>query len=157
MAKNLLLPFFLILLFSFTNHRSSFYQTECLSIEAEGYIIIRIWNTQKGQNYKLDQARREAIYAILYSGISGSSYGCSTQPPILNNIEKQKAFKGIEKEFFAHNGQWSVLTRNASMKTTLPTHIGNKNWRAYQVSVSKNELRRYLEERKIIKSLSDGF
>jgi len=39
----------------------------------------------------------------------------------------------------------------------LPANLGIKNWKVYQVSISKNELRKYLEEQKIIKSLTNGF
>jgi hypothetical protein len=92
----------------------------------------------------------------LYSGISGGN-GCSTQPPLLNTSEEQTNFKKIEQNFFARNGKWSIYTRSSATETTLPTNIGIKNWKVYQVSVSKNELRKYLEEQKIIKSLSNGF
>ncbi len=153
---NQLLPFFLILQFSFTNHSSSFYQTECLSIETDGYITIKIWDTQKGQNYKPMQARKDAINSILYSGLAGGN-GCSTQPPILNSLLEKEAFKVIENSFFAKSGIWSLFTRSAVIETTLPFHLGKKNWKVYEVSIAKNELRKYLEERKIIKSLSDGF
>ena len=41
-------------------------------------------------------------------------------------------------------------------KCTTITMKHNK-WRAYEVSVSKNELRKYLEEQKIVESLNNGF
>ncbi len=142
-------------LFSFvTNSRT--YQTECISLESDGYIAIKVWDTQKGSKYKAEQARKDAIHAILFSGISGGN-GCATQPPILNKSEEQNNFKNIEKTFFAKNGKWSMFTRSSATETTLPASLGAKNWKVYQVSISKNELRKYLEEQKIIKSLNNGF
>lgn len=132
------------------------YQTECVTLEADGYITIKIWDTQKGSRYKSNKAKKDALHAILFSGISGGN-GCSTQPPILNKSEEQENFKKIEKRFFAKKGKWILFTRSSATESTLPTNLGVKNWKVYQVSISKNELRKYLEEQKIIKSLTNGF
>ncbi len=132
------------------------YQTECVTIETDGYITIKIWDTKKGAKYKSEQARKDAIHVILFSGISGGN-GCTTQPPILNKSEEQENFKPIEKSFFAKKGKWSMFTRSSATETTLPANIGIKNWKVYQVTISKNELRKYLEDQKIIKSLTNGF
>ena len=140
---------------SFTKINYS-YQTECVTIENDGYVTIKIWDTKKGDNYKPEQARKDAIHAILYSGIA-QGIGCPTQKPILNKTEEQENFKKIEKSFFAKNGKWSIFTRSSTTETTLPINLGVKNWKVYQVSVSKNELRNYLEEQKIINRLNTGF
>ena len=144
-----------LMLLSFASNNRN-YQTECVTIETDGYVTIKIWDTKKGAKYKPEQARKDAVHAILYSGISGGT-GCSTQPPILNKAEEQDNFKSIEKSFFAKKGKWSMFTRSSATETTLPANLGVKNWKVYQVSISKNELRNYLEEQKIIKSLTNGF
>jgi hypothetical protein len=141
---------------SFTSKNNRNYQTECISIDTDGYVIIKIWDTKKGKNYNSEQARKDAVDAILFSGISGNN-GCASQPPIINKTEEQENFKFIENSFFAKKGKWTIFTRSAATETTLPANIGVKNWRVYQVSVSKKELRKYLEEQKIIKSLNNGF
>jgi hypothetical protein len=132
------------------------YQTECVTIEIDGYVTIKIWNIKKGAAYKPEDARKDAIQAILYSGISGAN-GCQTQRPILNKTVEQDNFKKIEKTFFNKNGKWSIFTRSTATESTLPSSLGSKKWKVYQVSISKNELRKYLEEQKIIKSLNNGF
>ena len=144
-----------LLLLSFANNNRN-YQNDCVTIDTVGYLIIKIWDTKKGAKYKPEQARKDAVHAILFSGISGGN-GCSTQPPILNKTEEQENFKTIEKSFFAKKGKWSMFTRSAATESTLPANLGIKNWKVYQVSISKNELRKYLEEQKIIKSLTNGF
>jgi hypothetical protein len=144
-----------VLLFSFTIKNRN-YQTECVTIENDGYVTIKIWDTQKGTKYLPEQARKDAIHAILYSGIS-SGTGCATQPPILNKTEAQENFKSIEKSFFSKKGKWSMYTRSSTTETTLPNNLGKEIWKVYLVTISKNELRKYLEEQKIIKSLNNGF
>jgi len=148
-----ILAFSSIILLSFASNNLN-YQTECVTIETDGYVTIKIWDTQKGEKYKPEQARKDAIHAILFSGISAGN-GCSTQPPILNKTEEQENFKTIEKSFFAKKGKWSMLS--SATESTLLANLGLTNWKVYQVSISKNELRKYLEEQKIIKSLTNGF
>jgi hypothetical protein len=133
-----------------------FYQTECVTNNTDSYVTIKIWNTKKGSCYKPEQARKEAVHAILFSGVSGSN-GCATQPPILNNSVEKENFMSIEKSFFSKNGKWSMYTRSSVIETTIPTSLGVKNWKVYQVSISKNELRKFLEEKQIIKSMTNGF
>lgn len=144
-----------LMLLSFANNNRN-YQTECVTIETDGYVAIKIWDTKNGAKYKPEQARKDAIHAILFSGISGGN-GCNTQLPILNKIEEQENFKTIEKSFFAKKGKWAMFTRSSATETTLPDNLGIKNWKVYQVSISKNQLRKYLEEQKIIKSLTNSF
>lgn len=97
-VKKLIIAFSSLILLSFAVSSRN-YQTECVSIESDGYVIIKIWDTKKGAKYKPEQARKDAIHAILYAGISGGG-GCATQPPILNKSEEQENFKKIEKSFF---------------------------------------------------------
>jgi hypothetical protein len=153
--KALVIVLISLMLLSFSGKYRN-YQTECITIETDGYVTIKIWDTKKGEKYKPEQARKDAIHAILFSGISGGS-ACSTQPPILKKTEEQENFKKIEKSFFAKKGKWSMFTRSSATETTLPANIGVPNWKVFQVSISKNELRKFLEEQNIIKSLNNGF
>jgi len=144
-----------ILLMAF-NQQNNSYQTECVSLETDGYVTFKIWDSKRGSKYKPEQARKDGINAILISGIAGIN-GCTTQQPILNKSEELEKFKSIEKSFFSKNGKWSILTKSSTIETTLPKNLGEKNWKVYQVSVSKNELKKYLEEQKVINSLNTGF
>ena len=132
------------------------YATECVSIESDKYITINIWNGKKGSNYKNESAQKEAIHAILYSGISNGN-SCTTQNPILSNLEQRNNFKKIENKFFRKKGEWNRFIKSSNIEKSLPISIGSQNWKVYQVAIAKNELRKYLEEEKIIHTLSNGF
>jgi hypothetical protein len=133
------------------------YQIECVKIETDGYITVKIWDTKKGVKYLPEQARKDVLHAILYSGVAGSSNGCLSQEAILIKSEEIEKFKAMEKDFFSSNGKWSFYTRSSATETTLPENLGLKNWKVYQVSVSKDALKKYLEEKSIIKSFNSGF
>ena len=149
----------LILVFStflYSCSTSKFFQTECLSLVSSGYIEITIWDGNKGDKYSQEEARKDAIYAILFSGVSGSN-GCSTQPPILKTEDAKSKFENISKDFFSKTGQWTIFTSSAKLSNSIPESIGDEKWNVYQVSISKDLLRKYLEEHEIIKSLNSGF
>lgn len=157
MNKIILLFFSLIMLSLPTYAQKQFaFQVECVSVENSGSVTIKIWNTKKGKRYSQQQARKNAVHAILYSGVPGNN-GCVTQKPLLSTPKSIEEFKKIENDFFSKNGLWSKYTREAFLSTTIPQQIGNKKWKVYQVSVSKDLLRKYLEEQKINKSLNSGF
>jgi hypothetical protein len=155
MKKNKYLLILSFFLFSF-NNTEVYYQTECITLQTEGYISINIWDTKSGKSYKSAQARKDAIYAILYSGIQGNN-NCTTQKAILNNSQEIDNFKKIEKDFFSTKGKWAEFTASSTIESTLPINLGNKNWKVYQVNVSKDALKKYLEEKSIIMSLNKGF
>lgn len=152
--------FFLMLIFSTAllsfAYSQSNYQYECVSLGDDGSLTIKIWNPQKGKNYKLEQARKDAIQAILFSGIP-SNNDCVAQKPILQKKEEQEKFRNIEKDFFSSNGVWSKYTQSSGTETTIPESLGEKEWKVFQVSVAKNLLRKYLEEKNIVKPLNTGF
>ncbi len=161
--KHLLLYNSLIVLITFISFsnvvapaRLAYYQTECVSLNTDAHVVIRIWNTKKGLKYKMKHARKEAIHAILFSGISGGN-GCSTQPALLNTPEDRSNFKSIEKRFFTAKGEWSRFTRDASENSFGTKNDISATCKIYQVSIARKELRKYLEENKIIKPLNSGF
>jgi hypothetical protein len=132
------------------------YQTECVSLNTDAYVVIRIWNAKKGLKYKMSNARKEAIHAILYAGIAGGN-GCSTQPALLNTPEDRTNFKAIEKRFFSKKGEWARFTRDATDNSFGTKNDISATCKIYQVSIGKKDLRKYLEENKIIKPLNSGF
>jgi hypothetical protein len=132
------------------------YQTECVSLNQSDYIVLNIWHTTKCDRYKAPQAQKDAIHAILFSGISGGTK-CTTQPPIFKSSEERENFKRIEKQFFSKSGNWTQFSRSSDINNATLAQTASGKYKIYEVSVSKAELRKYLEEEKIIKPLSTGF
>jgi hypothetical protein len=132
------------------------YQTECVSLSSDGYVIIKVWNVRKGVKYKLKQARKDALKTILYVGIAPGG-SCMTQSPLLNNNEERQNFNAIYKSFFSWNGDWLIYTNSANSKLIQPYKEKSKKIRIYEIAVAKNQLRKNLEENNIIKKINYGF
>jgi len=132
------------------------YQSECNSLNTEGYVILNIWESKSFKTFNTDKASKMALHAVLYSGVAGTK-SCSTQPPMLNTEKEVSNFKNIEKKFFSKHGEWSRFTRSSLYEENSSDNSKLSKPKKFQVYVSKNELRKYLEENKIISKLKKGF
>jgi len=156
-CKNALFVFIAIVLsLNYTNVKKDGFQVECVSVENDGYINIHIWDLTKGLNYKMDQARKDAIITILYSGLEGKN-GCTNQLPLLNDSESQKLFKRIEKSFFSKKGKWAEFTRSADFDNISQQLRPDTKFKIFKITISKKLLQNFLVEEKIISNLSKGF
>lgn len=135
-----------LLLFVDCSTKKELYQINCISIENEGYVKLKITNLIKPLEYQIESASKDAIKSILYSGYTSTQ--CQTQKPILKQSVEIENFKKIESSFFSKNGVWKTFVRNAS---------NEQNTTGFEVMVNKDQLRKYLEEKKVIKSLNNGF
>lgn len=141
-----LLPILLLLFFVNCSTKKELYQINCVSIENEGYVKLKITNLIKPLEYQIESASKDAIKVILYSGYTSTQ--CQTQKPILRQPTDIENFKKIEFNFFSNKGVWKTFVRNAS---------NEQNATGFEVMIGKDQLRKYLEGKQIIKSLNNGF
>jgi hypothetical protein len=153
LVSSSILLFLFLSLQSFKPSKSS-YKTECVSLNSDAYIDIYIWNVNKKMRYKQKQASMDAIHAYLFSGVAASS-NCGTQSPVLQDESAINEFKKIEHDFFMKNGDWKRFIRSIGVDASAKVNINN--CKVYQVSISKKELRAYLESKNIIHQVNKGF
>jgi hypothetical protein len=147
----------LFLLFIFQGAVGQDFRAAFVSSNDKGDVTIDIWNVKKGKNYNLETARKESVLAILLSNI-GSDGRNPSITPLLNNEESRKLFSKMQKKFFSKNGDYSrFIISTDFINSTLPEIAGPKNWKIFRVCVSKNELRKHLEEKEVLKKLNNLF
>jgi hypothetical protein len=128
-------------------------QYECQVIK-DGSIELVVWSSKKPQKYKLQKAQKDAIMAVIKTSIF--SKNCQNQPPLIKDSEAINSFKAIQKKFFSKNGDWKMFISN-SEEFTLNFNQSDKEPKKYKVLVLKSELRKYLENKNVIKPLNNGF
>jgi len=126
--------------------KKELYQINCVSIENEGYVKLKIRNLIKPLEYQIEYANKDALKAILYSGYTSTQ--CQTQKPLLRQTTDIENFKKIESNFFSNKGVWKTFVRNSP---------NEQNTTGFEIMINKDQLRKYLEEKQIIKSLNNGF
>ena len=114
------------------------YSFSCSELKANGVIVL-VTEAQKN-NTKVMKA---AVKKILYEGFS--SKACGNQAAILNSEIQKNEFSLIEKAFFSRHGDYKKFSSNRPEGGVL------------YAEVNASALKIYLIEKKIIKSLSNGF
>ena len=152
MKKTFLTLIFLFFLIS-CKAQKELYSIECVSVENEGFVKLKLLNYVKPTKFKVEDASKDAIKALLYSGYSSTK--CPTQKPLLKETTDIDNFKKIEKDFFSKNGKWKTFIRNSLDIDNVKTE--KTTIKEFEIMVNKDQLRKYLEEQKIIKSLNTGF
>ena len=150
--KNILIFSVLLLIIS-CKSKKELYNIECVSIENEGYVRLKMGNYVKPTEFNIESACKDAIKAVLYSGYSSTN--CQTQKPILKESSDIENFKKIEGNFFSTDGKWKTFIRNSLDVDNIKTE--KVTMKEFEIMVNKDQLRKYLEEQKIIKSLNTGF
>jgi len=136
-------------------NRNPTYHVACVKIGADGYVTLDVWDVNLKSRYTSHQARKDALHSILFAGIGGGS-DCTPQPPILNVQSERESFKKMEKVFFSRKGDWILFTRSDELYNTQTTidQSGNK---IFRVILSKSELQKYLDEKKVTERLNKNF
>lgn len=85
------------------------HEVECLGSELDGSVTLKSWGKGKNRADALEQARKEAVNAVLFTSIRNGKQECNNSP-ILNapNIREMKA--DYFNIFFKDNGDYKKFT-----------------------------------------------
>lgn len=150
MAYTLKLFLFILIVSSCSNRN---YMVSCVDTYKTGYVNLTLSNQRKATYKRNQEARKQAIRAILFTGVAQSS-GCPTIKPMLQTFEEKKKFEAISNEIFSKRGLWIDFTAEAPQQKGAGN---NGNMAIYPVTVSTDQLRNYLEQKKIVKPLKSIF
>jgi hypothetical protein len=135
------------------------YEVEPVNTGVQGTYQIKVWTYAKKPEEALQQSKKNAVHAVLYKGFS-SQGRIKGQKPLLRSAEEMKAFETKEKDFFLDGGNYArfiSLADHGAVEAGDRIKIGKEYKIGVIASVSVSELRKYLEEQEVIRSLDDGF
>lgn len=137
------------------------YETQCVGVGVEGSKLIKVWSYSKDPVLATEQAKKNAVHAMIFQGFPGNSAtGCQTQKPLTNNPALENERADFFKAFFADGGKYMkfvTLSGDGSINPQDRLKIGKEYKIGVVVSVMYDQLRKDLEQVGIIKSLSSGF
>lgn len=152
--KNVLLIVMLTLGCIVANAQEYTIQSE--GVDNSGNYIVRIVVSTKKKPLKTaqDLVRRYAVHGVMFRGVTAAK-GYSAQPPLVKdpNVEENK------RAFFEAFWRENAYFRYASITPSSLTVMKNKQSKMIETSalitVSKEQLQKYLEENGIIKGFSN--
>ena len=114
--KKLLLTVTAILLASFG--QLSFAQsneTKCISVEQDGSQTLRVWGKGRNRSDAIEQAKKNAVYEVLFKGVQNGNEGYNLRPLIVevNAREKYREYFDI---FFMDGGEYLKYISMADRK-----------------------------------------
>ncbi|MDL2242125.1 hypothetical protein LJC25_00130 [Bacteroidales bacterium OttesenSCG-928-K03] len=143
---------------------STNYEVQVLGVGQDGTKVFRIWNTAANVNDAIAEAKRNAIAVCLFRGLPGS--GFTNQTPAICQIGDEIKHKEFFDEFFQlpkKDGTGGMYLRFVNRTTDEPPsgQFRVKVKKGYKVAIDVqvryNDLRKYMEEKGIVKKLDSGF
>ncbi len=131
------------------------YEIESVGVGVEGTYAIRVWSYYKNAEMPLELAKKNAIHATIFKGIPAGGGAVAQKALIEAEVE------GVDHTAFFENffiSEYQRFINSVSQSSAQILKTGKKEYRiGYTMSISKDSLRKYLEEQGVLKSLSYGF
>jgi hypothetical protein len=135
------------------------YEVECLGTGVDGTQLIKVWGYGKKPNDAVEQAKKNAVHAVMFKGILAGKPGCMMRPLITDPGAEQQHQDYFDAFFKAKGKYLSFVTisNDGSIDPKDRLKVGGQYKVGAVVSVSHSALRKELEAAGIIKALGTGF
>ena len=128
------------------------YEAECLGVEGDGSQTIRAWGFGKNKNDATEQAQKNAVYAVIFKGITKGVAGCNMKP-LLSEVNAREKYEDYFDNFFKDDGPFKDFISMDDERMFGREDTRNALGRRYAVviRVLRSELRMKLKEDGILK------
>lgn len=116
-------------------------------------VIFKVWSYAKKDHIALMQAGKNAVHACIFKQIGYN-------PPLTGTESIEEEHKDFFKDFFKDGGEYMRFVQLANNGAIAPTDrikLKNEFKIGVIVSVNRADLRKYLEEKGILKSMNSIF
>jgi hypothetical protein len=132
------------------------YEVVFIRTGVEGTELFKVFSYGRNERECIEAAKVNAIKAVLFKGIPGSGL----QRPMITEAGAEEKYKAYFNQFFSSGGRYLnfvALSSDGSIDSRDRMKVGGLVKIGFIVSVQKDNLRKELQDDKIIKSLSSGF
>lgn len=136
------------------------YEIEAVTTGAPGTYLIKVWSYSKKPVLAIEQAKKNAVHAIIFQGYPGRPGVSGQQPLAASNPNLEQEQKEFFDNFFADGGKYMKfvsLSNDGSVAAEDRLKVGKEYKIGVIVSVNVTLLRKDLEAAGIIRSLNSGF
>lgn len=130
------------------------YETEDLGVTGQqGTCVFKVWTYSKKENIAITQASKNAVHAALFKG-----YG--NNKPLIRDASIMESREDFFDEFFKDGGDYQrfvQLSNNGAISAGDRISVGKEYKIGVKVIVRKDDLRKYLEEKGIIRAMNSMF
>ncbi|GAA4972682.1 hypothetical protein [Algibacter aquimarinus] len=137
------------------------YDIECEGIAKLGSKLVKVWSYSKNPKHAISHAMKNAVHGIIFKGYAGGGQGCTSFSPLVKDAETEGKFIEFFDAFFADGGEYLKYVSAATDGNIAPGDRLKISRREYKigaiVNVQVDQLRKRLEAKGIVRSLTSGF
>lgn len=91
------------------------YTTECLGKSMDGSQTLRVWASGRNRADAIEQAKKKAVYDVVFTGIQAGSGECNAYP-VVDEPNARKKYEDYFDMFFADGGAYSKYVSITNQK-----------------------------------------
>ncbi len=131
------------------------YEVETMGVGKDGTYLIKVTDYFRttDEHVYVEGLKKDAVHCVIYSGIPAGN-GAMKQPALMNNDTKLAGNEQALNEFFENKMYLNFVYGIVDSSKTITKLKGSKDYKiSVVISVNKDDLRKYLIDNNIIKSL----
>jgi len=96
---------------------SSFYNStiECLGAGHDGSQTLRVWGTGKNKAKAIEEAKKNAVYEVIFNGIRSNMKNCSLRP-LVTEVNARERHEAYFNRFFSAKGAYDNYVNTSNEK-----------------------------------------
>ena len=129
------------------------FETECISVEQDGSQTLRVWGKGRNRSDAIEQAKKDAVYEILFKGVLKGNKGYNLRP-LVTEVNARERYQDYFDIFFMDGGEYLKYVSMADKRMGSTKKIKTDTQVRYCVTVRVliPELRMRLKEDGILKT-----
>ncbi len=129
------------------------YEPVCISHEQDGSLTLRVWGEGRNRSDAKEQARKNAVYEVLFNGVLKGNNGYMMRP-IVSEVNARERYHDYFDIFFMDGGEFLKYVSLADKRSGSTKRIKGQNQVRYcmTVRVLVPELQQRMKQDGILKN-----
>ena len=107
---------------------------ECLGIEQDGSQTVRVTGQGRNKTDAEEQAKKDAVYAVIFEGIRSGAGGCDMRP-LINEVNARRKYEDYFDIFFMDKGEYSKYVSMEDSRCGSKIKAKNNYFKSYRLTV----------------------
>lgn len=109
-------------------------ETECIGKEMDGSLTLRVWGTGRNRTDAIEQAKKQAVYDVLFRGITKGNTDYNMRP-VMTEVNARQRYQDYFDIFFMDRGEYRKYI-SMEDKRAGSTKTSKRNFRDVTVGVT---------------------
>lgn len=109
-------------------------ETECIGKEMDGSLTLRVWGTGRNRTDALEQAKKQAVYDVLFKGVTKGNTDYNMRP-VMTEVNARERYQDYFDIFFMDRGEYLKYI-SMEDKRAGSTRVSKRNFRDVTVGVT---------------------